>query len=176
MGQRPTPKAIPMTHRRSLTGSWPILLALALLGLFWFLYGLVGAVQVYRVAGMAAQYPAVLLASLPSIALFTGFGLAHLVAAYGLWVRRGWAIVLAAVVAVLGLTVLGLAARWVMATTADAVGQFDIGMLSVWRFHGWEVIGIFGLFVLADVVILVAVAREILERLRTPVAGDNGSA
>ena len=108
MAQQPTPKAIPMTHRRSLTGSWPILLALALLGLFWFLYGLVGAVQVYRFAGVGPQYMAVLLASLPSIALITGFGVAHLVAAYGLWVRRGWAIVLAAVVAVRGLIALGL--------------------------------------------------------------------
>lgn len=165
-----------MTQRRSLTGSWPILLALVLLGLFWFFYGLVGAVQVYRVAGVGPQYMAVLLASLPSIALITGFGVAHLVAAYGLWVRRGWAIVLAAVVAVLGLTVLGIAARWVMTMTVDAVGQFDIGMLSVWRFHGWEVIGVFGLFVLADVVVLVAVARDVLERVRNPVAGDKGSA
>ena len=165
-----------MTQRRSLSGSWPILLALVLLGLFWFLYGLVGALQVYRVAGAGPQYVAVLLASLPSIVLVTGFGAAHVIAAYGLWARRRWGTVLAAVVSVLGLIALGFAARWVVSMTADAAGQLDISMLSVWRFHGWEVIGIFGLFVLADVVVLVTVARDVLARLRTSVASDLGSA
>jgi len=36
--------------------------------------------------------------------------------------------------------------------------------VSAWRFHGWEVIAIFGLLVLADAVILVAVARAGLRR------------
>ena len=108
-----------MTKRRSVRSSWPILLALVLLGLFWCLYGLAGAVQMYRFAGVGPEAMAVVVAAIPTIALITGFGVAHLIAAYGLWVGRGWAIVLAAVLSVLGLVAFGLAARWVISMMAD---------------------------------------------------------
>ena len=83
---------------------------------------------------------------------------------------------LAAVLSVLGLVAFGLAARWVISMTADTSGQIDVSTLTVWRFHGWEVIVIFGLFVLADVIVLAAMARDVLTRLRTSVASNTGSA
>ncbi len=156
--------------------SWPTLLALVLLGLFWFSYGLLGVLNAFRLAGVERSPTAFLLADLEWTARFTGFGIAHLLAGYGIANWRGWAILLAAVLALLGLLALGSAALSVITMTADAEGQFDIPNVSVWRFNGWQVIGIFGLLVLADVVVLVSVARVGLRRLWALVASDNGSA
>ncbi len=164
------------TQQHSMRRSWPTLLALVLLGLFWFAYGLLGVLNAFRLAGVEHYPTAFLVADLEWTALFTGFGIAHLLAAYGIENWRGWAILLAAVLALLGLLALGSAALSVIMMTADAEGHFDIPTVSVWRFNGWQVIGIFGLLVLADVVVLVSVARVGLRRLRAPVASDNGSA
>ena len=147
------------TQPRNVSGSWPILLALVLLGLFWSFWGLLSIREVFRWVGAGPEFTSVVLGSLEWAALLVGFGLAHLLAAFGLRAGKGWAVVLAGVLGLLGLLALGAAARWLITMTVDNAGHFDIDTVSVWRFHGWEVIGIFGLLVLADAVVLVHVAR-----------------
>ena len=157
-----------VTKRPSVSGSWPTLLALVLLGLFWSLWGLLFAWEVSRWVGSGLEFTSVVLGALEWAALFVAFGLAHVLAAFGLRAGKGWAVVLAGVLGLLGLLALGAAARWLITMTVDNAGHFDIDTVSVWRFRGWVVIGIFGLLVLSNVVLLVTVARIGLGRLRTP--------
>ena len=154
------------TRLRRVAHPWPTLLALVALGLFWSFWGLLGAREALRWVGAGPEFTSVVLGDIEWAAIFTGFGIAHVLAAFGLWAWRSWASVLAAVLALGGLLALGAAARWLILLTADIEGHFDIETVSVWRFHGWEVIAIFGLLVLADAVILVAVARAGLRRRR----------
>ena len=163
-----------MTQRPSVSGSRPTLLALVLLGLFWSMWGLLFVWEVSRWVGAGPEFTSVVLGALEWAALFVVFGLAHVLAAFGLRAATGWADVLAGVLALLGLLALGTAVRWLI-TTVDNAGHFDIDTVSVWRFHGWEVIGIFGLLVLANVVVLVTVTRVGLGRLRRPAARESSS-
>lgn len=149
-------ETVSVIQRRNVSGSWPTLLALGFLGLFWSLWGLLFVREVLRWVGAGPEFTSVALGALAWAAVFIGIGIAHLLAALGLRAGRGWAIVLAAVLALIDL---GAGAHWLLAMTVDSAGRFDIETVSVWRFSGWQVIGIFGLLLLAVVVILVAVAR-----------------
>ena len=161
------------TQQRNVSGSWPILLALVLLGLFWSFWGLLSIREVFRWVGAGPEFTSVVLGSLEWAALLVGFGLAHLLAAFGLRAGKGWAVVLAGVVTLLGLLALGAAARWLITMTIDAAGHLDIDTVSVWRFHGWAVVGIFGLLILGSVVILVTEARIGLRRPGTPATRES---
>ena len=161
------------TQQRNVSGSWPILLALVLLGLFWSFWGLLSIREVFRWVGAGPEFTSVVLGSLEWAALLVGFGLAHLLAAFGLRAGKGWAVVLAGVVTLLGLLALGAAARWLITMTIDAAGHLDIDTVSVWRFHGWAVVGIFGLLILSSVVILVTEARIGLRRPGTPATRES---
>ena len=147
-------------QRRSINASRATVLALVVLWLFWSFWGLLGVREVFRWVGAGPEFTAFVLADLEWIALITGFGVVHLMAAFSLRAGMGWATVLAGVLALLGLLVLGSAARSLIMMTVAAEGHFAIDTLSYWRFHGWQVVGIFGLLILADTVILVSVARS----------------
>ena len=140
----------------------PALLALLALGLFWTPVGLRSIV-----ASLFAGFDSRLWFSLlAGSVLFAGFGIAHLGAAFGLRAGNGWALVLAAILALFGLLYIGSTARFIVAMTVAAEGRFDVNSIGFWRFNGWWAVGFFALHVLADAVILGTAVRAIFRRVR----------
>ena len=109
-----------MTRLPRVAHPWPTLRALVALGLFWSFWGLLSAWEVLRWVGAGPEFTSFVLGDIEWAAIFTGFGVAHVLAAFGPWAWRSWASVLAAVLALVGLLVLGAAARWLIPLTSRA--------------------------------------------------------